>query len=62
MICIHARYVVIDSILSAFHFTIICSIELQCEIKHIEIDIKDKVGYNIGGRLVTVGNLLQLIH
>ena len=58
----HARYVVIDSVFPVFYSTIIYSIELQCEIKHIEIDIKDKVGYNVGGRLVTVGNLLQLIH
>ncbi len=58
----HARYVVIDSVFPVFYSTIIYSIELQCEIKHVEIDIKDKVGYNVGGRLVTVGNLLQLIH
>ncbi len=60
----HARYARIDKYSSGFLFLtiiIINSIDLQFEIKHIETDIKDKVGYNVGGRLVTVGNLLQLI-
>lgn len=37
------------------------SIELRCEMKQLEMLYADRVGYNVGGRLMTAAGLMKLL-
>ena len=37
------------------------SLELRCEMRQIEMLYADRIGYNVGGRLMTASSLMKLL-
>jgi hypothetical protein len=45
----------------AYYCCFFVSIELRCEMKQLEMLYADRVGYNVGGRLMTASTLMKLL-
>ncbi len=41
--------------------SLLISIELRCEMKDVEARYGDDIGYNIGGKVVTINQIMTLL-